>query len=321
MVSNEGSQQLKSSYKTKYRELKKRLKYLVYENECFTADIKDTQMKLLQINREKSFLLDQLMQHETIKLSDNDMESTDYSSDEEVVPPPLQTIPTSTNTTNKTTSNKGGGAQRPPLKGTPKGGTGRKARVPAAGRQAAGGRKPKAPPVANATTKALSLVVSLPRPVPEPLRGPQQGKLMVPAARKKFKKPSTSSSSGSSSSSDSNSSSSSDSEGPPIAPPPLHSIINPTAANVPHKGVAPGQGVVTTISAQPSLIVSPNVRTTPTVNIVPSLSLSSHPNIVILPSPTSKITTPTTSEGGRSSSAFHIVKATNSNPIQKKPHQ
>ncbi|CAI8037779.1 INO80 complex subunit E [Geodia barretti] len=83
-------------YKTKYRQLKSRLKYLIYEHECFENDIQKAQMKLLELSSDKNFLLDQLMRYEAVVLSGG--EETDYSSGEETPshPPPLPPPPEKT---------------------------------------------------------------------------------------------------------------------------------------------------------------------------------------------------------------------------------
>ncbi|XP_060075861.1 INO80 complex subunit E-like [Ylistrum balloti] len=70
-------------YKQKYKALKKKLKFLVYEQECFLEELRKAQRKLLKISRDRSFLLDRLLQHEKIDESSGDSDAT-ASSDSEV---------------------------------------------------------------------------------------------------------------------------------------------------------------------------------------------------------------------------------------------
>lgn len=71
------------NYKDQYRNLKRKLKFLVYENECFQEALRSTQRKLLKVNRDKSFLLDRLLQYEKVDASFSESDETE-SSDEEV---------------------------------------------------------------------------------------------------------------------------------------------------------------------------------------------------------------------------------------------
>ncbi|ESN98695.1 hypothetical protein HELRODRAFT_162149 [Helobdella robusta] len=72
-----------TDYKKKYRTLKKRLKFLIYEQECFAEELKKSQRKLLKLNREKSFLLDQLMQYEQPNHETSDSDETQSSASEQ----------------------------------------------------------------------------------------------------------------------------------------------------------------------------------------------------------------------------------------------
>lgn len=54
------------------------------ENECFQEALRSTQRKLLKVNRDKSFLLDRLLQYEKVDASFSESDETE-SSDEEVV--------------------------------------------------------------------------------------------------------------------------------------------------------------------------------------------------------------------------------------------
>ncbi|XP_061189748.1 uncharacterized protein LOC133197647 isoform X2 [Saccostrea echinata] len=69
-------------YKQKYKTLKKKLKLLVYEQECFLEELRKAQGKLLKVSRDKSFLLDRLLQYEKVDDSSGDSDAT-ASSDSE----------------------------------------------------------------------------------------------------------------------------------------------------------------------------------------------------------------------------------------------
>nr|CAG4642238.1 EOG090X0LZH [Eurycercus lamellatus] len=64
-------------YKDKYRNLKRKLKFLIYENECFSSEIRNMEKRLLMILKDRTFLLDMLTQHENgspaFESSDDDM--------------------------------------------------------------------------------------------------------------------------------------------------------------------------------------------------------------------------------------------------------
>ncbi|XP_071789950.1 uncharacterized protein [Asterias amurensis] len=68
--------------KAKYRALKRKLRFLIYEQECFQEELRRAQRKLLKISRDKSFLLDRLLQYERVEGSSSASEST-ASSDSE----------------------------------------------------------------------------------------------------------------------------------------------------------------------------------------------------------------------------------------------
>ncbi|XP_076472981.1 uncharacterized protein LOC143302271 isoform X2 [Babylonia areolata] len=63
-------------YKQKYKALKKRLKLLVYEQECFLEELRKAQRKLLKVARDRSFLLDRLLQYEKVDDSSGDSDAT-----------------------------------------------------------------------------------------------------------------------------------------------------------------------------------------------------------------------------------------------------
>ncbi|XP_012272445.1 INO80 complex subunit E [Orussus abietinus] len=70
------------NYKEQYRNLKRKLKFLIYENECFQEALRSTQRKLLKVNRDKSFLLDRLLQYEKVDASFSESDETESSDDE-----------------------------------------------------------------------------------------------------------------------------------------------------------------------------------------------------------------------------------------------
>ncbi|XP_003424917.1 INO80 complex subunit E [Nasonia vitripennis] len=74
-----------ANYKSQYCDLKRKLKFLIYENECFQEALRSTQRQLLKANRDKSFLLDRLLPYERVdaSLSDSD-EQTDSSEEEDM---------------------------------------------------------------------------------------------------------------------------------------------------------------------------------------------------------------------------------------------
>jgi INO80 complex subunit E len=51
-------------YHRQYMELKKKLKFLIYENEFFQDSLNSAQRRLLKATRDRSFLLDRLLQYE-----------------------------------------------------------------------------------------------------------------------------------------------------------------------------------------------------------------------------------------------------------------
>nr|CAG4645978.1 EOG090X0LZH [Lynceus sp. MCZ IZ 141354] len=71
-------------YKEKYRALKRKLRYLVYENEAFASEIRTTEKKLLRVIRDKNYLLDRLLQFEkpANDTFSSDAEATDSSDGE-----------------------------------------------------------------------------------------------------------------------------------------------------------------------------------------------------------------------------------------------
>ncbi|XP_055383240.1 uncharacterized protein LOC129613272 [Condylostylus longicornis] len=67
-------------YKSQYKYLKQKLKYLIYENESFQDALRSSQRRLLKISRDRSFLLDRLLQYE--RPSGSETEETESSGDE-----------------------------------------------------------------------------------------------------------------------------------------------------------------------------------------------------------------------------------------------
>ncbi|KAI5644255.1 hypothetical protein NE865_03624 [Phthorimaea operculella] len=71
------------NYRAQYLALKKKLKYLIYENECFQDSLRSSQKRLLKVSRDRSFLLDRLLQYEKGDSSTSESEETDSSDDQE----------------------------------------------------------------------------------------------------------------------------------------------------------------------------------------------------------------------------------------------
>ncbi|XP_068212226.1 INO80 complex subunit E-like isoform X2 [Palaemon carinicauda] len=69
-------------YKAKYKTLKRKLKLLIYENECFQEELRKAQRSLLRVRRDKSFLLDRLLQYHRGPDSSSDSEQTEESDTE-----------------------------------------------------------------------------------------------------------------------------------------------------------------------------------------------------------------------------------------------
>lgn len=74
-------------YHTKYTNLKRKLKLLLYEQEGFHKELEKSQLKLIRVSRDKSFLLDRLLVYENVSGdSSNDSDAT-LSSDNDFEPP------------------------------------------------------------------------------------------------------------------------------------------------------------------------------------------------------------------------------------------
>ncbi|XP_068679828.1 uncharacterized protein [Montipora capricornis] len=68
------------NYHDKYKTLKRKLKFLLYEQEYFQEELRKVQKKLLRVSRDKSFLLDRLLQYESVDQSSSDDDGTASSS-------------------------------------------------------------------------------------------------------------------------------------------------------------------------------------------------------------------------------------------------
>lgn len=90
-----------SNYKDQYRNLKRKLKFLIYENECFQEALRSTQRQLLKVNRDKSFLLDRLMHYEKVDASFSESDDETDSSEEEIAKVNIKRIKTEPGTTNQ----------------------------------------------------------------------------------------------------------------------------------------------------------------------------------------------------------------------------
>uniref|UniRef100_A0A1B6F845 INO80 complex subunit E N-terminal domain-containing protein n=1 Tax=Cuerna arida TaxID=1464854 RepID=A0A1B6F845_9HEMI len=71
------------NYKAQYRSLKRKLKFLIYENECFQEALRSTQRRLLKASRDRSFLLDRLLNYEKVEATSSEGEDTESSDDGE----------------------------------------------------------------------------------------------------------------------------------------------------------------------------------------------------------------------------------------------
>jgi INO80 complex subunit E len=71
-----------SVFKPQYRTLKRRFKFLVYENECYQEELRKSQREFLQVSRDKTFLLERLLQYEKVESASGDSDATDSSDSE-----------------------------------------------------------------------------------------------------------------------------------------------------------------------------------------------------------------------------------------------
>ncbi|XP_013196794.1 INO80 complex subunit E [Amyelois transitella] len=71
------------NYRAQYLSLKKKLKYLIYENECFQDALRCSQKRLLKVSRDRTFLLDRLLQYEKQESTTSESEDTESSDDTE----------------------------------------------------------------------------------------------------------------------------------------------------------------------------------------------------------------------------------------------
>ncbi|CAB1334205.1 unnamed protein product [Coregonus sp. 'balchen'] len=51
-----GQADMEVDYKQKYKNLKRKLKFLVYEQECFQEELRRSQRKLLKVSRDKRWV-------------------------------------------------------------------------------------------------------------------------------------------------------------------------------------------------------------------------------------------------------------------------
>ncbi|XP_073834575.1 uncharacterized protein [Musca autumnalis] len=70
-------------YKSQYIYLKRKLKFLIYENEFFQDALRSNQRRLLKVSRDRAFLLDRLLQYEKPENTSSESEETEDSSDDE----------------------------------------------------------------------------------------------------------------------------------------------------------------------------------------------------------------------------------------------
>lgn len=72
-----------TNYKIKYRKLKKQLRALIYENECFQDELRKAQRTFVSLSRDKSFLLDRVLVYEKPGTVSSDSDVTESSEDDE----------------------------------------------------------------------------------------------------------------------------------------------------------------------------------------------------------------------------------------------
>ncbi|XP_014278485.1 INO80 complex subunit E [Halyomorpha halys] len=86
MVANteddEESQEDTINYKEQYRSFKRKLKFLIYENECFQEALRNNQRRMLKVTRDRSFLLDRLLNYEKVEVTSSESDDTESSDDE-----------------------------------------------------------------------------------------------------------------------------------------------------------------------------------------------------------------------------------------------
>jgi len=101
--------------KKQYKFLKCKLKHLLYENECFQNALRLSQKRLLNVTKDRSFLLDRLLVYEKqIENSSSDTEETE-SSEDEVKVEPVKRRRTDSNIQNHTSHNSSNSKVQPPL--------------------------------------------------------------------------------------------------------------------------------------------------------------------------------------------------------------
>ncbi|XP_017077548.1 INO80 complex subunit E isoform X2 [Drosophila eugracilis] len=69
-------------FKERYKNLKKKLKFLIYENEYFQDLLHSNQRRLLKVSRDRTFLLDRLLLYEKPAKDSSDSDATDSSDSE-----------------------------------------------------------------------------------------------------------------------------------------------------------------------------------------------------------------------------------------------
>lgn len=86
MVANteddDDSQEDTINYKEQYRSFKRKLKFLIYENECFQEALRTNQRRMLKVSRDRSFLLDRLLNYEKVEVTSSESDDTESSDDE-----------------------------------------------------------------------------------------------------------------------------------------------------------------------------------------------------------------------------------------------
>ncbi|KAH8355196.1 hypothetical protein KR093_008153 [Drosophila rubida] len=90
-----GTANVNIDYKERYRNLKRKLKFLIYENEYFQDLLHTNQRRLLKVSRDRSFLIDRLLLYEKPAKDSSDSDATDSSnSDAEATTSTSMQLPT-----------------------------------------------------------------------------------------------------------------------------------------------------------------------------------------------------------------------------------
>ncbi|XP_011187515.1 uncharacterized protein LOC105215352 [Zeugodacus cucurbitae] len=126
-------------YKSQYRYLKRKLKFLIYENEFFQDALRSNQRRLLKVSRDRAFLLDRLVQYEKPENTSSESDETESSEDEATKEAKKRKLE------QNTSANPGGGASTGSTRG-------RKKKVPPV-QPGENPQTPNIPPTVNAVNQ------------------------------------------------------------------------------------------------------------------------------------------------------------------------